>query len=58
MQMTLFTHFNYLWGKVPELKCVRNDISAFQTKHFGTINNLGKSIYFAFALRKQLTNDN
>ena len=56
--MTLFTHFNYLWGKVPELKCVRNDISACQTKHFGTINNLGKYIYFAFALRKQLTKDN
>jgi len=24
----------------------------------GTLNNLGKYIYFAFALRKQLTNDN
>ena len=32
--------------------------SLLQSSHFGTLNNLGKYIYFAFALRKQLTNDN
>ena len=33
-------------------------VSLVQSSHFGTLNNLGKYIYFAFALRKQLTNDN
>ena len=33
-------------------------VSLLQSSHFGTLNNLGKYIYFAFALRKQLTNDN
>jgi len=33
-------------------------VSLLQSSHFGTVINLGKYIYFAFALRKQLTNDN
>ena len=33
-------------------------VSLLQSSHFGTLNYLGKYIYFAFALRKQLTNDN
>ena len=33
-------------------------VSLLQSSHFGTLNNLGKYIYYAFALRKQLTNDN
>ena len=32
--------------------------SLSQSSHFGTLNNLGKYIYVAFALRNQLTNDN
>ena len=37
---------------------VFKNVSLLQSSHFGTLNNLGKYIYFAFALRKQLTNDN
>jgi len=33
-------------------------VSLLQSSHVGTLNNLGTYIYFAFALRKQLTNDN
>ena len=33
-------------------------VSLLQSSHFGTLNNLGKYIYYAFALRKQLPNDN
>ena len=33
-------------------------VSLLQSSHFGTLNNLGQYIYFAFAPRKQLTNDN
>jgi len=33
-------------------------VSLLQSTCIGSLNNLGKYIYFAVALRKQLTNDN
>ena len=38
--------------------CFLTYVSLLQSSHFGTLNNLGKYIYLAFVVRKQLTNDN